>query len=212
MHSLPALKPEESFCFDCHPDVPCFNSCCADLDLVVSPYDALRLRAVLKIDSAEFLERFTCVAVAPDNGFPQVFLRMREDDRKTCPFVTSQGCSVYPDRPSACRSYPLGRGASLDDHGQIAVRYVMVQEGHCQGFKESKSWTPESWIQDQGLKEYNAYNDCYLGLVTRWMLSRRRMNPDLFGQVLNDLFQADDLTGTFKKVESYLLSTPHSPG
>jgi Fe-S-cluster containining protein len=30
-------------------------------------------------------------------------------DDGACPFLTSEGCRVYPDRPLVCRLYPLGR-------------------------------------------------------------------------------------------------------
>jgi len=40
--------------------------------------------------------------------YPVILLQMRDNEKKSCPFVTAEGCSVYPDRPWACRMYPLG--------------------------------------------------------------------------------------------------------
>ena len=51
LDSLPELKPDETFCFDCNPDVPCFNRCCAELTLPLTPYDVLRLRRNLGLGS-----------------------------------------------------------------------------------------------------------------------------------------------------------------
>ena len=44
MENLPELEPGKTFCFACHPEVPCFNRCCAELTLPLTPYDVLRLR------------------------------------------------------------------------------------------------------------------------------------------------------------------------
>ena len=76
LDSLPELKPDETFCFDCNPDVPCFNRCCAELTLPLTPYDVLRLRRNLGIGSEEFLGTFTTMRSFPDTGFPLPMLRM----------------------------------------------------------------------------------------------------------------------------------------
>lgn len=211
MRGLPRLNEDESFCFDCHPGVSCFNSCCADLDLVLSPYDVLRLRNALGIGAAEFLERFAEVEVPPGGGLPRVFLKMREDQRKTCPFVEESGCSVYADRPGACRTYPLGRGASVDSQGRVQTQYVLVREKHCRGFEEPRSWKAESWMQDQGLKAYISFSDKYLELAIRCN-QLGGLTREQFTDVLNDLYQADDPTLALEKVRGYLLSTPRNPG
>ena len=44
LESLPELQADETFCFDCNPQVPCFNRCCAELTLPLTLYDVLRLR------------------------------------------------------------------------------------------------------------------------------------------------------------------------
>ena len=78
LDSLPELKPGETFCFDCNPDVPCFNRCCAELTLPLTPYDVLRLRHNLGLGSEEFLATFTTLRSFPDTGFPLPMLRMRD--------------------------------------------------------------------------------------------------------------------------------------
>ena len=42
------------FRFRCHKEIPCFTECCAKLDLLLTPYDVLRIKNRLKIDSEEF--------------------------------------------------------------------------------------------------------------------------------------------------------------
>ena len=103
LDSLPELKPGETFCFDCNPDVPCFNRCCAELTLPLTPYDVLRLRHNLGLGSEDFLATFTTLRSFPDTGFPLPMLRMLDGPDEPCPFVTPAGCSVYEDRPGACR-------------------------------------------------------------------------------------------------------------
>ena len=119
LSSLPRLKQGESFFFTCGPNMPCFNACCGDLTLSLSPYDVIRLRAQSGMSSKAFFDEFATVSAMSGNGFPAVYLRMSEDESSSCPFVRESGCSVYPHRPGACRVYPLGRGACIDETGQI---------------------------------------------------------------------------------------------
>ena len=70
LDSLPELHPGEHFRFACHPGVPCFNACCSDLNLMLTPYDAMRLRRALHIGATDFLNHFTIRYTLPDTGFP----------------------------------------------------------------------------------------------------------------------------------------------
>ena len=95
VENLPRIQSDESFCFKCHPDISCFNACCADLNCLLTPYDVLRLRRALGIASAEFFDTYAELGMAPDTGFPYVLMKMRNDARRSCPFVTDNGCSIY---------------------------------------------------------------------------------------------------------------------
>lgn len=190
MQSLPPINQGESFCFKCHPSIKCFNECCKDLCCALSPYDVNRLRRSLKIPSRQFLKQFTDLEVERDVGFPHVTLKMRKDD--TCPFVSEKGCTVYSDRPGACRTYPLGRGASMSNSGKIEEQYVLVREDHCMGFREDQSWTIDSWIQNQVIKDYDTFNDQYLTLVTRLKNSGKRLNKGQFSMVHLSLYHLDE--------------------
>ncbi|MBA4392521.1 MAG: zinc/iron-chelating domain-containing protein [Desulfobacca sp.] len=157
----------DSFSFACHPGVTCFTECCRDLNLVLTPYDLLRLKKALSLDSSDLLDQFTVIKANEHNGFPAVWLKMRDDERRTCPFVTTAGCRIYEDRPGACRIYPIGR-ASSRTKGQEGARefYFVVRETHCQGFQEPRSWTTAAWSQDQGLSPYTFYNDLWTEIIT----------------------------------------------
>jgi Fe-S-cluster containining protein len=112
LNDMPQLAPGEKFQFRCHPGVDCFNACCSDLNLMLTPYDALRLRRFLGLSSRDFVQRHCMVSAGRDLGFPLVQMRMLDDARRSCPFVRPEGCSVYGDRPGACRTYPLGPTAT----------------------------------------------------------------------------------------------------
>ncbi len=163
------LRPiqDGTFQFACHPGVSCFTECCRDLNLMLTPYDVLRLSRHLRLSTTEFLDRYTDVVVAEGSPLPSVCLTMEESDRRPCPFVTAAGCRVYPDRPSACRTYPLARASRKHRvHGTVLESYYLVVEDHCRGFEEPRMWTVEEWIADQGLEEYHRKNNDWMDLVT----------------------------------------------
>jgi uncharacterized protein len=106
--------------------------------------------------------------------FPMVLLKMRVEDKK-CPFVTPEGCSVYEDRPGACRIYPIGRASMKVDRGkETREKFFVVREDHCLGFREERTWTIEEWTADQGLDEYSAVNDLWLEIIS----SQRSLGPE----------------------------------
>lgn len=189
---LPRVQIDESFRFGCSPTVVCFNECCADLSLTLSPYDVLRLRRSLQMPSRQFLQGFTRTEPDPTTGFPCVSLRMNDDDRRSCPLVRESGCSVYADRPGACRTYPLGRGAEVGEDDQISEQYVLVQEEHCSGFQSGPWWTVENWLRDQGMDEYVLCNDRYLRLTSRWSKRGQRLTKEQFAVVFLALYRLDD--------------------
>ncbi|MEW6267611.1 MAG: YkgJ family cysteine cluster protein [Thermodesulfobacteriota bacterium] len=151
----------KSFRFACHPDVPCFNQCCADLTLALTPYDVVKLKNRLGLRSDRFIELFTEPHLDQDR-FPRLKLKMTGGTRRPCPFVTTAGCSVYQDRPGACRIYPLGRGSAAGGREM----FFLVREDHCRGFEQPRTWEIEEWLADQDLIEYNKYNDRWMEIIT----------------------------------------------
>jgi Fe-S-cluster containining protein len=158
---------EAPFHFECHAGISCFTECCAKLRLLLTPYDILRMKNRLNVPSDQFLEQHTETLFDRHSRFPLVKLCMKEDEGRRCPFVTEKGCSIYEDRPEACRLYPVGRASALVDR-EVAARekYFVVNEAHCKGFKEDREWTLEKWLDHEGVKEYKAMNDRWLGIVT----------------------------------------------
>ncbi len=164
------LQPLEggSFTFACHKGVSCFTECCRDLNLILTPYDVLRLKHRLGMSSSEFLAAHTHTRERAAGPLPLLFLSMRDDERKTCPFVTADGCRIYEDRPGACRTYPLGRAAAkAKGQKETSEKYFVVREDHCLGFREDCSWTVQTWLEHEGLESYNRRNDDWTEIVTR---------------------------------------------
>lgn len=191
LDSLPELAPDQEFHFACHPQVPCFNACCGDLNLMLTPFDVLRLRQALGEPSAEFIRTRAHVALAPDTGLPLMRLRMRDDKRRSCPFVSPQGCTVYPHRPSACRTYPLGRATRPGEDGTVRERFFLVREGHCKGFEQDSTFTPATWLADQELAVYNASNDRTMRLMARIKDTGRPIDPRRANMAALALYQLD---------------------
>jgi hypothetical protein len=152
------LAADDRFRFRCHPGVGCFNECCRELELALTPYDVLRLKGALGLTSGQFLDQYALVEQPEGEVWPQVYLGMVDDGRSSCPFVSPAGCRVYGDRPGACRMYPLGRGACRTPVGQQDL-YVLLTEPHCRGGAEAQAQSVAEWLGDQELMTYNALND-----------------------------------------------------
>jgi hypothetical protein len=92
---------------------------------------------------------------------------MKDEGDKACPFVSSEGCILYEDRPGACRIYPIGRAATKPDGKRHTTeRFFIVEEEHCLGFKEEKEWVLEEWLSSEGVDKYNAMNDPWMEIIT----------------------------------------------
>lgn len=178
--SQPEISPitaDTPLRFACHPQVPCFNECCRELDLALSPYDVLRLRKALAIRSGEFLKQYVLVSREEGQVFPLCHLTMVDDGRASCVFVGPAGCRVYADRPSSCRAYPLGRGVSLRADGGTDEQLVLVREAHCQGFSEDCTCTASAFLEGQELAEYNRFNDALLRLLQHPRVQDKSFQP-----------------------------------
>ena len=170
-HMVPLGNDEIQF--DCHPGVACFTRCCRDVDLILYPYDIIRLKNNLGIDSNEFLRLYTHLQIGENPFFPTVKLKLTDDEQKACPFLGESGCRVYGDRPSACRTYPLERAIDRTGDRKIpAEYYFLTNHAYCLGHKEEKKFGVKAWVRNQKMHEYNVFNDYWAELDTLF-----RTNP-----------------------------------
>jgi Fe-S-cluster containining protein len=156
LKEYPRLNKESKFQFKCHKNISCFNKCCTDVNIFLTPYDIIRLKNKLKISSQEFLDRYTFLPIDENQNYPVVMLKLNNDEEKTCPFVSSAGCTVYENRPWPCRMYPLGiaspKETGIDGDEEF---YFIMEEPLCQGYYEKKNQTIKDWIKEQQVEDYS---------------------------------------------------------
>ena len=146
---------DRSIRFRCHRGVACWNACCSNIDISLTPYDILRLKGRLEISSTEFLERYTVPYEMEKDGIAGVKLKPVEGGT-ACRFMKPEGCAVYEDRPTACRYYPVAL-LSMRKQEESTDRdsYALVKEPHCRGHEEPRDITIADYRKEQGLSEYD---------------------------------------------------------
>ena len=97
------LNPDSPFTFKCHKGLACFTQCCSGINIILTPYDIIRLKNNLQLSSEEFLALYTAPQLLEKTGLPVVTLSLLKNKVSSCPFVSEKGCFVYEDRPAACR-------------------------------------------------------------------------------------------------------------
>ncbi|MFO7712865.1 YkgJ family cysteine cluster protein [Desulfosarcina sp.] len=169
------LKKNDSFKFRCHSGLACFNQCCRNLNLFLYPYDVLRLRKNLKIDSDRFLDTHVDVVLREGNYFPDILLRMAGDESQSCPFLSEAGCAVYPDRPGTCRSFPVEHTIRIDARPGASESVSFFRPPvFCQGRHEDQVLTVSRWAADQDAGTYNQ-------MTLRWGSIKARFEKDPWG-------------------------------
>ena len=181
-----SIDIDDPFPFSCQPDVPCFNECCHDLNQFLTPYDVLRLKNALKLPSAEFLDRFTTMHTGPESGLPVVTPLYKQGTQLECPFLQPSGCSIYDDRPGACRAYPIARAIKRSrETGVISEYFMLIKEPHCQGHENlQKIQTVRAWMTSQGLIPYNQMNDPLMEVISL----KNRLHPHPLNRDERNLF------------------------
>lgn len=178
------MDPEHVFKFKCSQNVSCFTQCCQDVTIVLTPYDVLRLKNGLKISSDQFVDDYTIIRPQPKRLIPLVFLKMNDQDKR-CPFVRQKGCSVYQDRPWACRMYPL----DMNDDGTFRL---IIDASRCLGLKEEGTWTIYEWLIDQGIIPYDEMNDLFSEITSPLRAQELEIeNPDIAKMTFMALYNLD---------------------
>ena len=166
------MEPGSKLKFNCHKGISCFNACCRHADIQLTPYDILRLKDNQGLSATEFLKNHTVPFEMDKDGIPGV--KLRTDNEGACLFVTEQGCSVYEDRPTACRYYPVGHmamheaGTDTDE-----ARYFLIREDHCKGHEEDREISIDDYRREQKVEIYDQINREWLQL----MLKKKSAGP-----------------------------------
>jgi Fe-S-cluster containining protein len=114
--------------FRCRKGIACWNACCSNIDIALTPVDIVRLKQRLGVASWEFLRDYTVPYEMEKDGIAGVKLKPVEGGT-ACRFMNPEGCSVYEDRPTACRYYPVAL-LSMRRQDEVVDRqyYAIVRE------------------------------------------------------------------------------------
>ena len=179
------LNARSRFRFRCYPGIPCFTKCCSGIKIFLTPYDIYRLKNRLGLTYRDFLMQYTEPALIEKSQLPTRTIKMKNDEGRSCPFITPEGCSVYSDRPLTCRYYPIGMGTMKKDDNKTGENFfIKIKEAHCLGHNESTEWTIDEWRADQESDLYDEMNSDWMAVV----LKAKTLGFVEFSQKSLDLF------------------------
>jgi uncharacterized protein len=135
------------------------SRCCHNKAIRVGPYEILRLARHLGMTTTEFIAQHT------EAG--GTVLRMRDENNRACIFLNEQGCGVHPDRPLACRLYPLAR--SVDPAGHESFGHL-TPHPKTEGVYGAGA-TVGAYLEQQGAASFFEMGDRY-GAVYQRMIDR----------------------------------------
>lgn len=163
--------------FRCHKGIDCFNACCRNIDISLTPYDVIRLKKRLGMSSGEFLVKYTYPYEMEKDGIAGIKLQPIEGGT-ACQFMTEEGCSVYEDRPTACRYYPVALlSLRRQDEYTDRTSYALVKEAHCHGHFEDRKLTVDEYRKEQGLEQYDE-----LGRGWRQLILKKKSSGPTVGK------------------------------
>jgi Fe-S-cluster containining protein len=171
---LTVLKPQDFFRFNCNENMGCFTRCCRDITIFLTPYDVLRMKNKLHMSSGEFLAGYT-VTLIGDTGLPIVVLKMMDDEEKRCPFVKSSGCMIYPDRPWACRIYPLQPESTQLTEKAGKAYYSVMNVPFCLGLEVDRTLSLTEYIEEQGIPVYMEMEALFKKISTNERLIKEKI-------------------------------------
>jgi Fe-S-cluster containining protein len=202
------LTHKDKINFRCYPGIGCFTKCCSDIRINLTPYDIFRLKNRLGMSYNDFLLKYTVPRSIDGTPLPIVVLKMGDDEKSSCPFVTPDGCTVYTDRPVTCRYYPIGM-AIMKKHDRNTGEdfFIKIKEDHCLGHNEDREWTIDEWRADQESDLYDNVNSEWMEVVLKakslGMVEFSQKSLDLFFMVSANLDMFRDFVFNSKFIDSY---------
>ena len=166
------LESQDKLKFRCHRGVSCWNACCSKANVTLTPYDVIRLKKHLGTTTTEVLAYHTVPFELDSGGMPGI--KLRTNNEGMCLFMTQEGCSVYENRPTACRYYPSGLlSIRAIDRNVDERSFLLIREDHCKGHEEDQVQTVQEYREAQGVVEYDDYNREWYVIV----LKKRSTGP-----------------------------------
>lgn len=171
---LPAvLEPDSDIKFSCHKGISCWNACCKHADITLTPYDILSLKKATGKDSSAVLKDHTVPFTMDSDGMPGI--KLRTTDEGACLFMDEEaGCTIYENRPTSCRYYPLGNlSMKKANQAHENQHFVLVKESHCKGHEEDRILNIQDYRTEQKVETYDQHNIEYFQLI----LKKKSMGP-----------------------------------
>lgn len=162
-----ALDADTRISFRCHKGISCFNACCRQADVTLAPYDVIRLKRRLGLNSSDFLAQYTVPFQMDGDGTPGI--KLKTDDNGTClQLAGDAGCGVYEDRPTVCRYYPVAL-LHLREKGAAEPRqqYSLVREEHCKGHLEDRVISIGDYRTEQCVEDFDDLNREWYQLILK---------------------------------------------
>ena len=167
------LRADDTFRFRCRKGIACFNKCCENIDILLTPWDIVRSARHFGISTREAIDRYTVDFAMDAKGMPGLKLAQKEGST-ACIHLTPDGCGIYADRPAACRYYALGTVAlRKTGSSEVEDTYFVVKEAHCLGHDEPHEQTIAQYRAEQGADVYDEANREWRELV----LKKRSSGP-----------------------------------
>lgn len=120
--------------------------CCSDIDIILNPYDVIRIIKKLRITAREFITKYCHLIKGNQSKLPIILLVTNPK----CGFNQNGLCQIYEDRPQVCRSYPIGRVTSPEGK----ERYILVKNCSKVHFRLQRVQTINKWLENEGVSEY----------------------------------------------------------
>ncbi len=156
------LARDDAFSYRCN----ACSRCCHNKAIRVGPYEILRLARRLGMTTTEFIARHT------EAG--GTVLRMQADNNRACIFLGPQGCGVHPDRPLACRLYPLAR--YVDPHGNETFGHL-APHPETAGVYGAEGLVAD-YLEKQGVAPFFAMGDRYGAVYAKMIDKLESLDPD----------------------------------
>ncbi len=200
---------EDTIKFYCYKGIICFNQCCYDVKLVLSPYEFLRLRRSLNLGIQEFIERYGEVYLGEVTQLPLISVNM-DPYTFACPFLNEkEGCKVYQDRPASCRLYPLVRYLIKNKEGKNEEIFKIIRETHCKGHYENRPIKIKDYLKEQDLELYLFFNDLWGEIVIkRQKFSDTPLTGDMLDLIFTLAYDLDEFRNLIKEkeIDNFFLS------
>ena len=157
-----SLQRDSAFSYLCN----ACSRCCHNKAIRVGPYEILRLARRLGMTTTEF------IALHTEAG--GTMLRMRDENNRACIFLSEKGCGVHPDRPLACRLYPLARW--VDSDGQESFGHL-TPHPKTEGMYGTGA-TVGDYLDQQGAAPFFDVGDRYGAVYQRMVERLERLDAD----------------------------------